>query len=308
MNDDILIAVVDVGSIRVLVAMGIHEPVLLDDSILAVKGPHATSAVPHALVDARARVTEKAVFHQNVLAFVGHKPRPSRMGEGAVAHMYAIVFDVVNPRDAKGLDPDAIMASAFDEAVGDGHIFDHVKGIGGCVRPGFKLDAIPKVDVGQVVGGGVDVMDVQPGHAHRGNGLRIGHDLDPKAHAFAGAVVVGLTKKAVEFLGKSLPIQVGRFVGQLKAINLHEAIVVKKDAGLVAIAINEGHGSAAIVGEKYSRSCAPRTLEVQHALPGIPPSKQDLIAGTERLAVDLVQRLPCLVGTFSRRSIVAFRG
>ena len=52
MNDDILIAVVDVGSIRVLVAMGIHEPVLLDDSILAVKRPHATSTVPHALVDA----------------------------------------------------------------------------------------------------------------------------------------------------------------------------------------------------------------------------------------------------------------
>ena len=58
------------------------------------------------------------------------------------------------------------MSRAFNKAVGDGHIFDHVKSTRGGVRQGFKLDAIPEVAVGQVVGGGVDVVDVQPGHAH----------------------------------------------------------------------------------------------------------------------------------------------
>ena len=90
-----------------------------------------------------------------------------------------------------------------------------------------------------------------------------------------------------------------RLVGQLKAIDLHEAIVVKEDASLVSIAIDEGLGPDAIVGEKNGRSCVPRTLEVQHALPGIAPSKKDLIASTKRLAVDLVQRLPRLVGVLT---------
>ena len=68
---------------------------------------------------------------------------------------------------------------------------------------------------------------------------------------------------------------------------------------MVAIAVNQGQGAVAIVGEKNGRSCVPRALEVQHALPGIPTSKKDLVARTKRLVVDLVQRLPCLVDALS---------
>ena len=92
-------------------------------------------------------MVEHTMFHNDIARPVGDKARPTRVGEGTMRKMDVFVFDDVVASQPKGFDPNAVMSRLCDVDIGNADVVDGVDQSDQCVRPVFKLDAIPEMCV-----------------------------------------------------------------------------------------------------------------------------------------------------------------